>query len=313
MKRSFFYLAVVCLFLVACNSEDSITLTGLSLEPATLSLIVGDTETLKTIIQPIDATNQLITWASNNQEVATVDVEGKVSAVSPGAAIIMATSHDGGKTASCTVTVHPEISTLFRKRYMTALAGENIPSFVYVDNMATANKSLEWHSDNESVAVVDNRGYIRGLGEGVANITCSAYHGLVCDTFSISFVEWDPFIILRGPYTGLLSYADGEQINSTSAMIIMGLCVDGVDFGYCLYELSLDIEYDGKKMYIYSVDLLLTHSKSAYTLYAEATYEGYPVTVNGAIDPENSSVNLTIHLAREAPVNLVFRGSIKDN
>lgn len=83
-----------------------IATTALTLEPETLALQVGQTETLDITRTPSDASDD-ITWASDNEEVATVDDWGEVEAVSVGTATVTATATANGVTASCTVTVTP--------------------------------------------------------------------------------------------------------------------------------------------------------------------------------------------------------------
>ena len=80
--------------------------TGVSLNTDSLSLEVGESETLTATITPSNATDQNVTWSSNNESVATVDTSGKVTAIKAGTATITATAADGsGKSASCFVTV----------------------------------------------------------------------------------------------------------------------------------------------------------------------------------------------------------------
>lgn len=79
--------------------------TGVSLNMTELTLTEGDSETLTASIAPTDATNQKVTWSSSAEGVATVDASGNVTAVAEGTAIITAATVDGGKTATCTVTV----------------------------------------------------------------------------------------------------------------------------------------------------------------------------------------------------------------
>ena len=81
--------------------------TGVSLSPDTLTLDVGESHTLTATITPSNATNQNVTWSSDNESVATVNATGEVTAVSEGTAIITVTTADGGKTDTCTVTVKP--------------------------------------------------------------------------------------------------------------------------------------------------------------------------------------------------------------
>lgn len=86
---------------------DSVTyiVRGVSLDRSALTLIEGGTAQLTATVEPIDATNQNVTWSSSAPGVATVDASGNVTAVAEGTATITATTDDGGKTATCTVTV----------------------------------------------------------------------------------------------------------------------------------------------------------------------------------------------------------------
>ena len=82
-----------------------VPVTGVSLNKDSTSLTVGGTETLTATVKPEDATNKAVTWTSSNSTVATVDQNGVVTAVAPGAATITVTTADGSFTAACTVTV----------------------------------------------------------------------------------------------------------------------------------------------------------------------------------------------------------------
>ena len=83
----------------------TVPVTGVTLNKTSTSLYVGDTETLTATAEPSDATNKNVTWSSDDTSVATVDASGLVTAVAPGTAVITVTTADGGKTATCTVTV----------------------------------------------------------------------------------------------------------------------------------------------------------------------------------------------------------------
>ena len=60
---------------------------------------------VKSIIVPIDATDQSVLWSSSDPKVAKVDVTGLVTGISGGEATITATTGSGGYTASCLVKV----------------------------------------------------------------------------------------------------------------------------------------------------------------------------------------------------------------
>lgn len=86
---------------------DSVTyvVRGVSLNRSALTLIEGGTAQLTATVEPIDATNKKVTWSSSAPDVAVVDASGNLTAVAEGTATITATTDDGGKTATCTVTV----------------------------------------------------------------------------------------------------------------------------------------------------------------------------------------------------------------
>lgn len=71
---------------------------------ATLSLEVGEKQTLTATVLPADAENRTVSWKSEDASIATVSSSGEVTAAGAGTTTITATAN-GGKTASCTVTV----------------------------------------------------------------------------------------------------------------------------------------------------------------------------------------------------------------
>ena len=83
--------------------------TGVTLNPTLLSLFTGGSETLTATVEPSDAANQYVTWATSDDTVVTVQATGNgtaiVTAVGEGTTTITVTTEDGGKKATCTVTV----------------------------------------------------------------------------------------------------------------------------------------------------------------------------------------------------------------
>lgn len=83
----------------------TIPVTGVTLDKSSLTLAEGGTAQLTATVKPDNASNKAVTWESGDTSVATVDTNGKVTAVGAGTATITATTQDGGKTATCVVTV----------------------------------------------------------------------------------------------------------------------------------------------------------------------------------------------------------------
>ncbi|MDQ6528401.1 Ig-like domain-containing protein [Flavobacterium sp. LHD-85] len=85
----------------------AIPVSSVAISPASASLYAGNTQQLTATISPTNATNKNVTWSSSNTAIATVNSSGLVTAVSSGTATITATTQDGNKTASATITVNP--------------------------------------------------------------------------------------------------------------------------------------------------------------------------------------------------------------
>jgi hypothetical protein len=101
------------------SGSSSVAVTGVTLNPTSLTMEIGDTETLIATVAPSNATNKSVTWSSSNGNVATVS-NGVVTAVGVGNATITVTTVDGNKTATCDVTVTA-----------SGGGGENTPSVTF--------------------------------------------------------------------------------------------------------------------------------------------------------------------------------------
>ena len=81
----------------------TVAVTGVTLDE-TAEVEVGNTVTLTATVAPANATNKNVTWASDDETIATVE-DGVVTGVAEGTANITVTTEDGSFTASCAVTV----------------------------------------------------------------------------------------------------------------------------------------------------------------------------------------------------------------
>ena len=94
--------------LSSCKDQEQATIAvaSITLNKQAISLVVGSSETLSDTVAPSNATNKNVTWNSNKTDVASVDGNGKVTALKAGTATITVTTVDGNKTATCAVTVN---------------------------------------------------------------------------------------------------------------------------------------------------------------------------------------------------------------
>ena len=89
---------------VTVTAQFAKVVTGVKLDKEALELYTGESATLTAAVQPSDATNQNVTWQSDNAIVATVN-NGTVTAKGAGETTITVQTQDGNYTATCQVTV----------------------------------------------------------------------------------------------------------------------------------------------------------------------------------------------------------------
>jgi uncharacterized protein YjdB len=87
------------------DTISAIPVDDVILSETSASLTIGSTLALTATVNPVGATNKTVIWSSSDEEVATVDENGLVTALKEGTAIITVTTEDGNKTATCTVIV----------------------------------------------------------------------------------------------------------------------------------------------------------------------------------------------------------------
>ena len=150
--------------------------TNVTLEPTTLTLEAGSTGKLTATVEPSDATNQTVTWSSNNEQVATV-ADGTVTAVKEGTAAITVKTADGNYQATCAVTVKPQ-NVLVTHISVTGTAslyvGDTAKLTAKVEPTNATNPAVTWSSNNESVATVGTDGTVTAVSAGTATITATA-------------------------------------------------------------------------------------------------------------------------------------------
>ena len=91
------------------NATIVLAVKGVKLDKTAITLKVGDSITLIAEIEPDNAGNQDVEWTSDDQSIATVDMDGKVTAVAEGKTKIRVTTLDGAFIAICEVTVDANV------------------------------------------------------------------------------------------------------------------------------------------------------------------------------------------------------------
>ena len=161
-----------CTVTVVATPAESITI---SQETATLK--VGETVELTATVMPEDATDKTVSWTSSDEAVATVDAEGKVTAVALGEATVTATCGEVSTYCTVTVVATPAESITISQETATLKVGETVELTATVMPEDATDKTVSWTSSDEAVATVDAEGKVTAVALGEAEITATAADG----------------------------------------------------------------------------------------------------------------------------------------
>lgn len=178
----------------SCKVTVSDTVHITSLEPTStlvgenFNMVVGESESFKLAISPVNASFKTIEWSSSKPEIASVS-DAKVSgstasvtikALKEGKTRVTYKATDGsGVTGSFVVVVKPLIKTLelSPSTKVIALTDTNASFQVVVTPSDAGNQVLEWYSSNEAICTVDKNGKLYPKAKGTCTITGTTTDG----------------------------------------------------------------------------------------------------------------------------------------
>lgn len=188
---------------------DTVHVESISVLPTSKTLKIYEKATLTATIKPSDATVRQVLWSSSDLNVATVTDGGTVRGIGPGQAIITATSKEGNKTATCTITVTDEF----------------VPSDVF--DLVTDAAGLQEGDDIIIEATYNNAHYcLSNTMRGNTNTTYTGYEQVQIVDDAISLPEESNVAIFTlgkqdGAWT--LTNAEGKKL---SALGVKKLALD---------------------------------------------------------------------------------------
>ncbi|MBI9103195.1 MAG: Ig-like domain-containing protein [Spirochaetales bacterium] len=136
------------------RSSNPIPATSLTLNSLSLSLLPGESELLTAVLSPSNTTNTAIIWLSLSPGIASVDENGRVTAVSPGEVMIYAKSTTIGVSANCQVTVLQDnpVQGISIQSSAVVMDGEFVTLPVYIDGFNAGYTQYNVSSSSISVA-----------------------------------------------------------------------------------------------------------------------------------------------------------------
>ena len=158
--------------------SSEIWLSDIALNKNRLILYEGSEYTLVPSFTPYDATNKSVRWHSSNTGAATVDDNGKVTALYKGFATISCEAVDGsGVIATCLVEVVRPVVTIELESLITLAVGSEYELVPTITPDSATSKELSWYSTDESVATVDENGVVTAISVGQCAVRCVPKYG----------------------------------------------------------------------------------------------------------------------------------------
>lgn len=154
-----------------CNIYVKQPVTQVILNTSEATVRKGQVFWLNATCLPENADNKIIEWSSRDEEVCTVDKDGKVTAVGTGTTSIIALNPDSGLTAFCVVTVLQPVSGItLNSTYQEMWVGSKYAIIATVEPIDAVNKNVTYMSSDPDVASVDEYGVVTALKGGTTII-----------------------------------------------------------------------------------------------------------------------------------------------
>ncbi len=169
-----------------CNVTVKIPVTSISIVQTDAEIAVGKSYQLDVDISPENATNQTIIWESSDESVATVNHNGKVTALKVGTTTITATVEGEDKSSTSTITVYqPDVlvtTVSLNVHEVHVSVGDESKLIATILPPNATNKTLAWSSSDETIVIVDVDGNVEAIASGEAYIKVSAANGTFSDS-----------------------------------------------------------------------------------------------------------------------------------
>lgn len=229
-----------------------IKITNISLSNNTLSIDNGSSETLTATITPSDATNQILTWSANNENV-TLAPNGSTCVVTGravGESIITVSANDGsGKSATCTVTINlvnvPVEGVNLDKTEATVKVGRSVNLTATITPENATNPAVSWTKDNDNITLTPNSNIvtIMGVTKGTSIVTVTTSDGSHTAECTITVNEGlEGYTELRENYTATgVAFKDETTFNPNSQTFFADITIDKSVDTQNILSLGIDI------------------------------------------------------------------------
>ena len=171
----------VSLCKIKVKAKD-VTAISIQISPSSKTISIGESIQLNALLEPENVTNANLSWTSSKPNIATVDANGLVNAVSEGTTQIIATTNDGSNlSAICEISVEKQFIGVSQIQISPSNARMAIGKSLRLNAIITPDDATStnvlWSSTNTSVATVSQEGYVEAIAEGEVVIIASTQDG----------------------------------------------------------------------------------------------------------------------------------------
>jgi hypothetical protein len=170
--------SLVLLVLGSCATPNSTGIVAVGIEAGEGHLEVGGTLTLTVNVEVTGNASATVEWSSSDEDVATVDTDGRLYGHTAGTTMVTATSTvDDSKRDTATITVsEPGFVTnvTIHERDQSIGIGDTLQLTVTVEVTGIPSATVDWSSSDEDVATIDTDGRVTGHSAGKTTITATS-------------------------------------------------------------------------------------------------------------------------------------------
>ena len=273
---------------------------------STMSIIAGESADLAVKVGPEGCEKDYaVEFKSSKESVATVDANGKVTAVAEGTAVITAVLKVNGEevdSAECAVTVQAEKIPMTGIEVGSANVilnnGENSQINVTISPADTTDRpTYSYSSSNEDVVTVDNTGKITAVGAGTATITVTATAGDNVKTATV-------VVNVKVPMTGITATADesviyiGGDVATITATVVPEDTTDEYTVTYESSNINVaTVDSTGKVTAVGAGDVIITVKAGEFT--ATVVFEVRKPVVDSDIEAGEGAPEVDVEIKDE--------------
>ena len=167
-----------------CHVIVKTEVKNITIHEKQIAVMVGSTDEANTAqltytVNPEEASWKDVVWSSSDENIATVDADGVIKGVSKGRATVYAASTQPDKKvrAQVQVTVNQAVESIEAVDSVVVQANKTSSVKATVIPSTASNKKIEWISEDESIASVNQNGIIRGKSYGRTTVVAKAADG----------------------------------------------------------------------------------------------------------------------------------------